>query len=77
MTVTRRASDSTTQAPTGDALLTPLEFYEGLNRRVGKNSIYGLVAAGRIRSVKIGTKILIPASELTEFPRREAARGQQ
>lgn len=77
MTVTDgRTADSTAEAPTADGLVTPLEFYEALNRRVGKNSVYGLVAAGRIRSIKIGAKILIPRSEILEFPRRESERGR-
>lgn len=53
-------------------LLTPDEFREGLKNTIGRNSIYELLAAGKIRHLKLGRKILIPASELDAFPLREA-----
>ena len=54
-------------------LLTPDEFCEGLRKVIGRNSIYGLIQANRIKHIKVGRKILIPRSELTDFPAREAA----
>ena len=54
-------------------LLTPEEFRQiGLGGAVGRNSIYELIRANRIRHVKIGRKILIPRSEVHDFPAREA-----
>ena len=49
------------------------EFYRQLGGTVGTNSLYGLVRSGRIKSIKVGRKILIPRSELIDFPAREAA----
>lgn len=54
------------------ALLTPDEFREGLGKTIGRGSVYGLIQAGRIRHLKVGRKILIPASELTAFALRES-----
>lgn len=53
-------------------LLTPDEFWEGMQKVIGRNSLYGLIQANRIRHIRVGRKILIPRSELTEFPLREA-----
>lgn len=35
--------------------------------RVGRNTVYNLVRAGRIRSVRIGRKIRIPREALYEY----------
>jgi excisionase family DNA binding protein len=40
---------------------------------VGRDRVYELVKSGRIRSVRVGRKILIPRSELTAFIERESA----
>lgn len=53
-------------------LLTPDEFWEGMQKVIGRNSLYGLIQANRIKHIRVGRKILIPRSELTEFPLREA-----
>lgn len=53
-------------------LLTPDEFFEGLQKAIGRNSVYSLIQAGRIKHIHVGRKILIPRSELTDFPAREA-----
>jgi len=51
---------------------TPKEFYLKHDRRIGRDTIYRLIAEGRIRSVRPGKrKILIPASELRDGPERE------
>ena len=39
---------------------------------LGRNSVYGLIEAGRIKHIRLGRKILIPRSELEEFLIREA-----
>lgn len=58
--------------PAPPALLTVAEFWNLLDRRVGLNTLYRLVHDGRIRSIRLGErKILIPATELTDWPHRE------
>lgn len=54
---------------------TPAEFYTALGGSIGRSAIYELVRANRIRHVRLGRKILIPATELTEFPLREMGRS--
>jgi excisionase family DNA binding protein len=34
---------------------------------IGKTTLYELIAAGRIRAVKVGARTLIPESELQRF----------
>ena len=54
-------------------LLTPEEFRTvALGGTIGRNSIYELIRANRIKHVKVGRKILIPRSEAQDFPEREA-----
>ncbi len=53
------------------ALLTPEEFRAGLDNAIGRNTIYRYLQARKIKNVRIGKKILIPKSELTDFPLRE------
>jgi excisionase family DNA binding protein len=38
---------------------------------IGRDSLYGMVREGRVRSVKIGRRIRIPISELERFLERE------
>ena len=53
-------------------LLSPDEFFRELQGTIGRNSVYGLIQAGRIKHVRIGRKILIPRRELEEFLIRES-----
>ena len=53
-------------------LLSPDEFRDELKNTIGRNSIYELLQTGRIKHLKLGRKILIPASEIEAFPLREA-----
>lgn len=56
-------------------LLTVREFHQALDGKVGLNALYGLVKEGRIRSVRVGPRnILVPSSELVDWPRREMER---
>jgi excisionase family DNA binding protein len=55
------------------ALLTPEEFRKGLGNAIGRNTVYTYIRARKIKHVKIGRKILIPKSELVDFPLREMA----
>ncbi len=34
---------------------------------VGRAGVYGLIRSGRLRSIRIGRKIIIPASAISEF----------
>ena len=51
-------------------LLTPEQFKSRMPN-VGRNSLYQLLRSGRIKSVRLGRKYLIPASELEAVPQRE------
>lgn len=53
-------------------VLTPRQFHEAIQGVIGLNTIYELLRAKRIRSVKVGSRYLILASETTEFFDREA-----
>ena len=53
-------------------LLSPDEFLRAMQGTIGRNSVYGLIEAGRIKHIRLGRKILIPRSELEEFLMREA-----
>lgn len=61
-------------APSQEALLSPAEFRARLGNRVGRNTVYDAIRAGRIRAVRVGRKILILPSEVHEWPIREAER---
>lgn len=52
--------------------LTPRQFYEAIEKIIGINTIYDLVRTGRLRSVKIGNRRLIPVSEIHAFFERES-----
>ena len=57
------------------ALLTVAEFHDQFAHRIGINMVYQLVRQGRIRSIRLGErKILIPSTELTDWPDREIGR---
>ena len=55
-------SDSVTGAP--DRLLSVDEAAELLG--VGRTSLYGEVQAGRLRSVKVGRRRLVPSSAISD-----------
>ena len=38
---------------------------------IGKNSAYELVRAGRLRSVKVGRRLVVPRREVEDFLERE------
>lgn len=43
---------------------------------VGRNGVYELIRAGRLRSIKVGRKILIPLSAIEEFLSGEGVHTQ-
>lgn len=61
--------------PTDDLkrFLTPDEFRSvALDDTIGRASLYQLIRADRVKHIRVGRKILIPRSEVTEFAKREA-----
>ena len=57
-------------------ILTPKEFHEALDGTIGLQSIYEMLRAGRIKSIKIGTHYKIPCTEVDDFISREAGLAQ-
>ena len=63
------------QGPPPPRLLTVSEFLDHFPGILGKNMAYELIRSGRIRSIRLGErKILIPESEITDWPTRELER---
>ena len=58
--------------PATTPLVSPKKFHNCFGGGIGLNSIYEGVKSNRIRHIKIGRKILIPASEVEAWPLREA-----
>ena len=54
-------------------LLTVPELHLKYDGAYGLNSLYAAVKTGRLKSVRVGRKILVPASEVEDFIRREVA----
>ena len=54
-------------------VLTPHAFHDAIGGAIGKNRIYELLRAGRIRHVRNGSRYLIPSSEVQAYFEREAA----
>lgn len=62
--------------PAAPKFYSPRELYLKFEKSIGLNTIYRLVGEGRIYSVRLGRgKILIPASELHNWPERELRGG--
>ena len=40
---------------------------------LGRNSVHELVKSGRLRSVRVGRRVLIPVDALTEFAHRSVS----
>lgn len=55
-------------------VLTPEAFHVAIGGALGKNTIYELLHAGRLRHVRIGSRFLILVSEVAAFFEREATR---
>lgn len=53
-------------------VLTPEAFHEAIGGVIGKNRIYELLHAGRLRHVRMGSRFLILAAETEAFFEREA-----
>ena len=54
-------------------VLTPVAFHHRIGCALGKNRIYELLHAGRIRHIRVGNRFLILADEARDFFEREAA----
>lgn len=55
-------------------LLTIPELYAEYGGAYGINNLYNAAAAGKLRSVRVGRKVLIPRSEIEAFIQRESAK---
>lgn len=64
---------STLAEPKTKPLLTMRELYDEYGGAFGINSLYTAAAAGKLKTVKVGRKILVPRSEIDAFIQREAA----
>jgi len=65
------------QSPQGNTrplLITVEEASSAL--RLGRTNVYGLIRSGRLRSVKIGHRRLVPLVALTEFIKSEMERSE-
>lgn len=63
MTIT--ISDPTHEGTRARALLRPEEFAGVCN--IGRTKVYAELRAGRVRSVKVGRRRLIPADEVAHY----------
>jgi excisionase family DNA binding protein len=54
---------------------TIIELYEANEKKIGINTLRGWARAGRIKTVKVGRKYLVPKSELLRLP--ELAESQE
>ncbi len=52
-------------------LLSPDRFREEYLPEIGRNSVYAMLREGRIKSIRVGRRILIPATEAANFIARE------
>ena len=57
-------------------VLTPEGFHHSIGGALGKNRIYELLHAGRIRHVRVGSRFLILTTEVRDFFLREADRTE-
>lgn len=67
-----------TEAPiTEPRFYTPAQFHDHFKPHVGRDTIYRLINDGRIKAVKLyDRKLLIPASEIHDWPQREMDRSE-
>ncbi len=62
-----RANEADTEGP--DRLLSVAEAARHLG--IGRSALYGELAAGRLRSLKVGRRRLVPSGALAEFVARD------
>ncbi len=60
-------------AETNKPLLNIREFHSELGGAYGINALYNAAAVGKLKTVRVGRKVLIPRSEVEAFIQREAA----
>jgi excisionase family DNA binding protein len=48
-------------------LFTPLEAWEYLGRRIGRDTLYGKLHSGELGSIKAGRRFVIPKHALEKF----------
>lgn len=62
------------QLSTTPPLMSPEQFRsQVLKNSIGRAAIYELIRSKRLRHIRIGRKILIPASEALDFAARESS----
>jgi excisionase family DNA binding protein len=59
------------RTPVMQTLLTPKQFLQRLEGKIGRDSLYRLLESGRIKSVRLKKRYKIPESELQDFFTRE------
>lgn len=59
----------------GSPFYTITELYEANEKKIGINTLRGWARVGRIKTVRVGRKYLIPKSELLRLS--ELAEGQE
>jgi len=55
-------------------VLSPQAFHHAIGEAIGKNRVYELLRANRLRHIKVGSRYLILRSEVDDFFVREADR---
>lgn len=72
MSVTPQPAEVAASLPMGRTHLSVEEFRVSLG--ICRTVAYRLLREGKVRSFRLGKRILIPVSELSEFPSRMALR---
>lgn len=64
---------STVAETNSKPLLTIPELYAEYGGAYGINNLYNAAALGKLKTVRVGRKVLVPRSEIEAFIQREAA----
>lgn len=64
----RQEADAAPRTP--DRLLSIPEAAEAMS--IGRTTLYGLIGQGRIRTVRAGRRVLVPANAIAEYVREAA-----
>lgn len=65
-TVHRPATSETPELGS-QKLFTPLEAWEYSGKRIGRDTLYGLLHSGHLKSIRVGRRFVIPRSSLEAF----------
>lgn len=64
--------DSAARQTPRPKVMSVREFYDAIQGVIGLNTLYEFARSGRLRSVRIGRRLLILTSEVEDFFDREA-----